>query len=111
MRCVGLIMMRVTELSVPPRVPVVSLIGTLMWRSCEGYMYALPTGMRWETTARQAIAPLPLTTSTQSLSVTAMRSASCVDSHTTGPPRNSVSMIRLSWYSEWMDHLECGVIT
>jgi hypothetical protein len=26
-----------------------------------------------------------------------------------GPPRDSDSMNRLSWYSEWMDHLECGV--
>ena len=25
------------------------------------------------------------------------------------PPRESDSMNRLSWYSEWMDHLLCGV--
>ena len=28
---------------------------------------------------------------------------------TVGPPRDSDSMSRLSWYSEWMDHFECGV--
>src|SRR5680860_960706 len=26
-----------------------------------------------------------------------------------GPPRKSDSMNRLSWYSEWIDHLLCGV--
>jgi len=29
--------------------------------------------------------------------------------HTVGPPRDSDSIKRLSWYSEWIDHLECGV--
>ena len=26
----------------------------------------------------------------------------------TGPPRKSVSIVRLSWNSEWIDHFECG---
>ena len=29
--------------------------------------------------------------------------------HMVGPPRDSESMNRLSWYSEWIDHLLCGV--
>ncbi len=90
--------------------PEVSLIGTFTWRSCEWYMKALPSGMRCETTARQAMTPLRLTASTQSLSAAPIRSASPGEIQTTGPPRNSSSMRRLSWYSEWIDHLECGLI-
>jgi hypothetical protein len=26
-----------------------------------------------------------------------------------GPTRDSDSISRLSWYSEWIDHFECGV--
>ena len=72
-------------------------------------MNARPAGMRCETTARQAITPLRLTISTQSLSATSIRAASSGASHTTGPPRNSSSIRRLSWNSEWIDHFECGV--
>ena len=35
-------------------------------------------------------------------------SASSTDSHMPGPPRCSVSISRSSWYSEWIDHFECG---
>ena len=53
--------------------------------------------------------PLRFWASTQSLSRTPIASASAGLIHTTGPPRESESMSRLSWYSEWIDHFECGV--
>ena len=96
----------VTELSVPPRVPESSVLGTFTWRSWEWYIKATPLGMRCETTARQAMTPFRLNTSTQSLSVTPIASASSTESQVTGPPRNRVSMVRLSWNSEWIDHFE-----
>ena len=34
---------------------------------------------------------------------------SALESHIAGPPRNRVSIVRLSWNSEWIDHFECGV--
>src|SRR5262249_34178598 len=40
---------------------------------------------------------------------TPIAAASAGDIQITGPPRNSRSMCRLSWYSEWIDHFECGV--
>jgi hypothetical protein len=36
-------------------------------------------------------------------------SASRSDIQIVWPPRDSDSMKRLSWYSEWIDHLLCGV--
>jgi hypothetical protein len=50
-----------------------------------------------------------LTASIQSLSATPTFAASCGLIQIVGPPRDSDSMNRLSWYSEWIDHLECGV--
>ncbi|KUG59495.1 hypothetical protein AVL61_16415 [Kocuria rosea subsp. polaris] len=47
--------------------------------------------------------------STQSLSATSMSAASWGLIHTVVPPRARESMNRLSWYSEWIDHLLCGV--
>jgi len=69
----------------------------------------VPVGSRWVTIARSTITPLRLTASTQSLSRTPIAAASASLIHTTGPPRESDSMNRLSWYSEWIDHFECGV--
>ena len=66
-------------------------------------------GIRWLTTARQTSTPFALTHSIQSLSRTSIDSASAGLIQAVGPPRDSESMNRLSWYSEWMDHLECGV--
>jgi hypothetical protein len=50
-----------------------------------------------------------LTASIQSLSRTPIFAASSLDIQMVCPPRESDSMNRLSWYSEWMDHLLCGV--
>ena len=49
------------------------------------------------------------THSIQSLSATSIAAASAGLSQMVGPPRDSDSMNRLSWYSEWIDHFECGV--
>lgn len=65
--------------------------------------------MRCETTSRAATTPLRLTASTQSLSDAPMAAASAGLIHSDGPPRDRVSISRLSWYSEWIDHFECGV--
>ena len=80
-----------------------------MTRSCAWYMYTVPSGIRCETTARATITPLRLTASIQSLSATATLAASAGLIQIVGPPRDSDSMNRLSWYSEWIDHFECGV--
>src|SRR5690349_17422485 len=109
MRWVGLSSTRVRELWMPPRRPDVSDRGTSTVRSFAWYMNTVPAGMRCETTARATTTPLRLYASTHSLSVTPMVAASCGDIQIVGPPRDSVSMCRLSWYSEWIDHLECGV--
>ncbi len=52
--------------------------------------------MRWLTTARATKAPLRLNASTQSLSSMPTEAASRSLIQTIGPPRASVSMIRLS---------------
>ncbi len=93
---VGLSTMRVTELWMPPRTPVISLPGVLMIFSCEWYIITMPLFTRWLTTARAATAPLMLNSSTQSLSTMPALLASSSLSHTTVPPRFSVSIIRLS---------------
>src|SRR5699024_12461394 len=72
-------------------------------------MYTVPSGMRWLTIARAATTPLRLVSSIQSLSAIPTLAASRSESHTDCPPRERLSMNRLSWYSEWMDHLLCGV--
>ena len=94
--CVGLSTMRVTELWMPPRAPVITDPGVLTIFSCAWYIITMPGWTRWLTTARAAIAPLMLNTSTQSLSTIPARLASSSLSQTIGPPRLSVSMIRLS---------------
>ena len=80
-----------------------------MSRSCAWCMYTVPSGMRWETMARATTTPLRLTASIQSLSATPILSASFWLIQMPGPPRDRLSISRLSWYSEWMDHLLCGV--
>ena len=94
--CVGFSTARVTELWMPPRLPVISEPGTFTIFSCAWYMKSVPSLMRWETTARATSAPLVLKASTQSLSTMPARAASVSDNHTIGPPRDSVSMRRLS---------------
>ena len=59
--------------------------------------------------ARAATTPLRFTVSIQSLSLIPTLAASRSEIHTDCPPRESESMKRLSWYSEWIDHLLCGV--
>ena len=93
---VGLSTMRVTELWMPPRTPVISEPGVLMIFSCAWYIITMPGLTRWLTTARAAMAPLMLNSSTQSLSTMPALFASSSDSQITGPPRFSVSIIRLS---------------
>ena len=88
--------MRVTELWMPPRTPVISAPGVLMIFSCAWYIITMPGLTRWLTTARAAIAPLTLKSSTQSLSTMPALLASSSLSQTIGPPRLSVSIIRLS---------------
>ena len=61
----------------------------------------MPGLTRWLTTARAAIAPLALNSSIQSLSTMPPRLASSSLIQTTGPPRLSVSMCRLSLYVLW----------
>ena len=53
--CVGLSVMRVTELWMPPRVPVISEPGVLMIFSCAWYMRHMPFDTRWLTTARAVV--------------------------------------------------------
>ena len=60
------------------------------------YISTMPGLTRWLTTARAAMAPLTLNSSTQSLSTMPALLASSSDSQMTGPPRFSVSIIRLS---------------
>jgi len=69
----------------------------------------VPSGIRWDTIARATTTPLRLTASIQSLSCTPTLAASLSDIQIVCPPRESDSMNRLSWYSEWIDHLLCGV--
>src|SRR5690625_872351 len=109
MRWLGFISTRVSELWIPPRWPDVSATGTSTTRSVAWYMNTVPSGIRWETTARATTTPLRLYASTHSLSRTPIFAASCGDIQMFDPPRDSDSMNRLSWYSEWMDHFECGV--
>src|SRR5512141_1665664 len=109
MRGLGFSRMRVSELLVPPRCPLVSAIGVLIVRSLAWYMYTVPSGIRCETIARATTTPLRLYDSIHSLSRTPILSASSGDIQMVGPPRESESIIRLSWYSEWIDHFECGV--
>ena len=66
--CVGLSTMRVTELWMPPRTPVISEPGVFTIFSCAWYIITMPGLTRWLTTARAAIAPLTLNSSIQSLS-------------------------------------------
>ncbi|MNT75614.1 hypothetical protein D3C72_2145240 [compost metagenome] len=96
--------MRVTELWIPPRTPVISLPGVLMIFSCAWYISTMPGLTRWLTTARTATAPLRLNISIQSLSSIPARLASSSLIHATGPPRLSVSINRLSVYVLWMPH-------
>ena len=65
--------------------------------------------MRWLTIARATTTPLRLYASIHSLSATPILAASAGLIQMPGPPRDSESMKRLSWYSEWIDHLLCGV--
>ena len=69
----------------------------------------VPSGIRWDTIARAATTPLRLTASIQSLSSMPTLAASTSEIQMACPPRDSESMNRLSWYSEWIDHLLCGV--
>src|SRR5680860_1910752 len=101
--------MRVSELFVPPRCPLVSAIGTLIVRSFAWYSDTVPSRIRCETIARATTTPLRLYESIHSLSRTPILSASSGDIQIVGPPRDNDNIIRLSWYSEWIDHFECGV--
>ena len=74
--CTGLIEMRVSELCVPPRRPVCSLIGVPTVRSWAWLQIIVPSGMRWETTARADTVPLRFFASIHSLSRTPIFSAS-----------------------------------
>ncbi len=58
--CVGFSTVRVTELWMPPRAPVISLPGTLVIFSWAWYMKVVPGWMRWLTTARATREPLRL---------------------------------------------------
>ena len=93
---VGFRMARVTELWIPPRLPEVSAPGTFTIFSCAWYIKIMVSGIRWLTTARAAMVPLALNTSTQSLSTMPAFLASISLIHTLGPPRNKVSMRKLS---------------
>jgi hypothetical protein len=59
-------------------------------------MKSVPSFIRWLTTARAVSTPLELKTSTQSLSTMPAFRASVSLIQTTGPPRLSVSIRRLS---------------
>ena len=87
---------RVSELCVPPRLPDPSFSGVLIWRSWAWCMNTVPSGMRWETTARADTVPLRFFASIHSLSRTPIFSASAGLIHTVWPPRPSVSMYGLS---------------
>ena len=93
---VGFSTMRVTELWMPPRAPVISEPGVFTIFSWAWYIITIPGLTRWLTTARAAMAPLTLNSSIQSLSTMSARLASSSLSQTQGPPRLNVSMIRLS---------------
>ena len=100
---------RVSELWMPPRLPLVSLRGTSISRSWAWCMKTVPSGIRCDTIARATTTPLRLTASIQSLSATPTLAASISLIQMDCPPRDRDSMKRLSWYSEWIDHLLCGV--
>ena len=93
----------------PPRFPVASDLGTSMVRSWACWTKQTPSGSLWLTTARATKTPLALVSSIHSLSETPMDAASPTLSQACGPPRPRLSMNRLSWYSEWIDHLLCTV--
>ena len=80
----------------PPRVPVTSLPGTFTIFSWAWYISVMPSGTRWLTTARATSAPLALYASIQSLSSIPALRASISLIQTIGPPRDSVSIRRLS---------------
>ena len=94
--CVGFSTMRVTELWMPPRLPVISDPGMFTIFSCAWYIITMPSFTRWETTARATRAPLLLNASTQSLSTMPARAASPSLIQMHGPPRDNVSISRLS---------------
>jgi hypothetical protein len=87
---------RVTELWIPPRWPVICEPGTFTIFSCAWYIRHMPSWTRWLTTARAVIAPFRLKSSIQSLSTMPTLFASVSEIHTIGPPRDSVSIRRLS---------------
>jgi hypothetical protein len=66
--CVGFMLIRVTELWMPPRCPVISDPTVFTSFSCAWYMIAEPGMIRCETIARAVSAPLTLNASIQSLS-------------------------------------------
>lgn len=68
----------------------------------------VPSGIRCDTIARATTTPLRLYDSIQSLSRMPAFSASSTLIRS-WDHRERASMNRLSWYSEWIDHLECGV--
>ena len=80
----------------PPRWPVISEPGTFTIFSCAWYIMHMPCFTRWDTTARPTKAPLPLNASIQSLSTMPAFWASISLIHTQGPPRERVSINRLS---------------
>ena len=94
--CVGLVTARVTELWIPPRLPLISAPGTFTIFSWAWYISVMPCGMRWLTTTRAVSVPLTLNTSTQSLSTMPASFASFSEIQMCGPPRDSVSMRRFS---------------
>src|SRR3546814_18110542 len=86
---VGLSSTRVTELWMPPRVPVIPEPGMLMMRSWAWYIIDMPDITRWLTTAPAVIAPLTLNSSIQSLSTMPAARASYSLIHTIGPPHDT----------------------
>ena len=69
----------------------------------------MPSGSFGVTTARATKTPFAFVSSIQSLSATPIDFASATLNHACGPPRPRDNMNRLSWYSEWIDHLLCTV--
>ena len=69
----------------------------------------MPRGMRAQTAARVTTTPWSLKTSTQSLSMMPISSASRSLIQNGSTPRESVVIRWLSPYVEWMCHLPCGV--
>jgi hypothetical protein len=94
----------------PPRTPVISEPGVLMIFSCAWYIssHAGVDALADHRARRDGAVDVEQLDPVVVLDAGALASSSL--SQITGPPRFSVSIIRLSLYVLWMPHFWCGVM-